>query len=1474
MPGGDGTLLQVNNTRVYQLSKKKVNEFRQFKDGALNDSGASGSLCGWDTTNCGGKVEDYTDLIGLQEHTVRRIPIIHAAFVCEAQGVGRVICHIPQSASMPDCKTVLSTIQMVANGCKIFDAPKAVTGEQPYLQSPDGYKFPYKYRRGLAYLDIRPVQDAEWGELPETWLTSQNRWEPTIFDEEVDKEWMKRPATSVMDNFRNLPYDRFGRLDIERESMDAELENDSESITHGEIEVNLTELVKDELVDSVLEYEVDDEYFHVHLGDDTASYDWGDWDTPTNTKWESYDVRQRRSSTRARKPVDYSDVRRKPRKKSVQKESEPRQTPTTSFFDGEEPIDEAITSYNNKAKDTSQIPPREAAPYLGKPSPKHYSDYARYFGGVPEKVIAETFKNTTQLGRIGAVKGLKLWRRMASPNPALNVFRRNEPVATDTIYGPVPAIDNGSTAAQFFVGRISGFCASEGLGLSDHRFPIALLNHIRRYGAMDMLISDNAKAQISDKVKEILGMFAVDNRTSEPHNKNQNYAERAYRDVKRMVERLLDMSGAPNSWWLLALEYVCFIFNHLATERLGWRTPTEWLLGSTPDISVLLCFVFYQPVYYRSFDADDDEELLGRFAGIAETVGHSMTFKIITNEGKLISRSLVRSATEPGIFQNVKANEAAPNVAPKEPNATVEIGDKKVGVIIESVDDDDENDTSDDTTSHGPQRISLTSAVKDGESLPTFSSKDLLGRTFITNPDEEQEQRRAKIFDVVLDDERTADGKQPLFRFKAKVGDKTFEHVMTYNRMLEWCDRDLDKDDFYRLVRIMGHRKKPSARGGWQVRVEWASGQVTWNDLTTTFEGDPVTVAMYAQKNNLLHVDGWKRCKRYVRNAKTLGRAINQVRLKNYRNRPRYKYGHQVPRDHDEAMRIDEKNGNDKWAQSEKLEKDQIVDYKTFESLGKGAPVPEGYQKIPCHMVYDVKHDGRYKSRFVAGGHRTSTPVDSTYSGVVSLQGIRIVTFLAELNDLELWGTDIGNAYLESYTSEKVAFVAGPEFGPELEGHTCIIRKALYGLKSSGKCWHDRLHDVLRGMGFFPSKAEEDIWMRDCGDHYEYMAVYVDDLMIASRNPQAIIDALTSSPNNFKLKGTGEIKFHLGCDFFRDEDGTLCFGPRKYIERMGDQYKKLFGKAPPQKCSSPLERNDHPELDDSELLGPQDIAKYQSMIGALQWAISLGRFDVATAVMTMSGFRVAPRHGHLERVKRICGYIYKFRAGAIRVRTEMPDYSDLAYNEYDWERTVYGKVREQTPEDAPVPKGKPVVTTTYKDANLYHDLATGRAVSGVLHFINQTPIEWFSKKQATVETSTYGSEFAAARVAIQQIAGLRTTLRYLGVPLNGPSYLFGDNASVATSGSVPHSRLSKRHQALSYHYVREAIASNMVRFYHISGDINPADILSKHWAHGVVYPKLLRPLLFYEGNTLDLLVEEMRQEQATSTPPQTEKETS
>ena len=147
---------------------------------------------------------------------------------------------------------------------------------------------------------------------------------------------------------------------------------------------------------------------------------------------------------------------------------------------------------------------------------------------------------------------------------------------------------------------------------------------------------------------------------------------------------------------------------------------------------------------------------------------------------------------------------------------------------------------------------------------------------------------------------------------------------------------------------------------------------------------------------------------------------------------------------------------------------------------------------------------------------------------------------------------------------------------------------------------------------------------------------------------------------------------------------------------------------------------------------------------------------------------------------------------------------------------------------------------------------TGRSVTGVLHYINKAPVDWFSKKQATVETATYGSEFTAAKTAIQQITALRLKLRYLGVPIQGGTYLFGDNQSVVTSGSVPHSQLSKRHHGLAYHYTREAIASGMVHFHHIPGEHNPSDVLSKHWGYAQTWPTL-QPVMFWEGDTANLL---------------------
>jgi hypothetical protein len=146
-------------------------------------------------------------------------------------------------------------------------------------------------------------------------------------------------------------------------------------------------------------------------------------------------------------------------------------------------------------------------------------------------------------------------------------------------------------------------------------------------------------------------------------------------------------------------------------------------------------------------------------------------------------------------------------------------------------------------------------------------------------------------------------------------------------------------------------------------------------------------------------------------------------------------------------------------------------------------------------------------------------------------------------------------------------------------------------------------------------------------------------------------------------------------------------------------------------------------------------------------------------------------------------------------------------------------------------------------------LSLRRSVTGCLHMINKTPIDWFSKLQSTVETSTFGSEYIAARTCTEQIIDLRNTLRYLGVPVKGELFMFGNNKSVVNTASTPHAKLMKWHNMLSYHKTREAIAARITHFHHVRGKQNLADILSKHWNMPSVWD-MLRPLLFWRFQPL------------------------
>ena len=155
-------------------------------------------------------------------------------------------------------------------------------------------------------------------------------------------------------------------------------------------------------------------------------------------------------------------------------------------------------------------------------------------------------------------------------------------------------------------------------------------------------------------------------------------------------------------------------------------------------------------------------------------------------------------------------------------------------------------------------------------------------------------------------------------------------------------------------------------------------------------------------------------------------------------------------------------------------------------------------------------------------------------------------------------------------------------------------------------------------------------------------------------------------------------------------------------------------------------------------------------------------------------------------------------------------------------------------------------------------------------FCQQTPVDWYSKKQATVETATYGSEFGAAKTATEQIMDIRQTLRYLGGPITTKSFLFGDNRSVVTSAILPRSTLTKRHNILAFHRVREAIAAKLMAFHWIQSAYNLSDMLSQHRDHPTVYPMILK-LLITRGNIILIPREATQDKEKEILNPQQEK---
>jgi hypothetical protein len=339
--------------------------------------------------------------------------------------------------------------------------------------------------------------------------------------------------------------------------------------------------------------------------------------------------------------------------------------------------------------------------------------------------------------------------------------------------------------------------------------------------------------------------------------------------------------------------------------------------------------------------------------------------------------------------------------------------------------------------------------------------------------------------------------------------------------------------------------------------------------------------------------------------------------------------------------------------------------------------------------------------------------------------------------------------------------------------------------------------------------------------YYEYMIAYVDDILCCGENPKLQMEAISK---RFTLKdGTVEDpSMYLGADI---EKFTIASDPgkirwamfsTKYTGKAIEEVErelKVRGLKLPTRVITPVGNGYRPEADCTRELNQEEQNYYQGVIGVLRWICELGRLDILVSVSLLSRYLAQARQGHLQQVYHIFVYLKCYN-------------EESRFEKCDWAE-FYPGAKDFIPPDMPEVLGKSVAMTCFVDADHAGCKATRRSHTGVIIYINKPPILWYSKRQTTIETSTFGSEIVAMKIAIEMVESLQYKLRMMGINIDGPCDVLCDNESVVKNVTRPESPCKKKHNSVAYHKAREAIVAGIIRVAKEPGETNLADILTK-----------------------------------------------
>jgi len=342
------------------------------------------------------------------------------------------------------------------------------------------------------------------------------------------------------------------------------------------------------------------------------------------------------------------------------------------------------------------------------------------------------------------------------------------------------------------------------------------------------------------------------------------------------------------------------------------------------------------------------------------------------------------------------------------------------------------------------------------------------------------------------------------------------------------------------------------------------------------------------------------------------------------------KHGITIPKNTREALLLDKANNNTLWSDAIAKEINSLKELGVFEfhPSHHKCPKQDGWSFAPMHMIFDIKReDLRYKARLVVGRHVIDSSKHNTYSSTIQDVSIRLLQLIAVRNELSIMTGDISNAFCTAPVAEKIFSRAGVEF-LDHSGCIVILKRALYGLKTASRSFHEFFAECLMHMGFTPTRADPDLWYRKSDDYegYDCMATHVDDIIIAAKRPA---EYMVQIEQEFNVRNQEDSpSYYLGNSYKRDPTGRLHISSSKYLKEVLRQFKKKFGEV--RKMAIPLRVREHPELDNTTFCSEAEHKQYQHIIGVCQWLVIAGRFDINYAVSSLSRFFIAPRQHQLQ----------------------------------------------------------------------------------------------------------------------------------------------------------------------------------------------------------------------------------------------------